>query len=175
MKRVLILVVLGLLLTNTGVPEETERRFPRLPNFLFSDLDGQPSVDLEHFAGCAVLLSFWASWCGPCRYEMPELERLQRELEHRGFVLLTINMDRSATYARKFLEQTGIDVPVYRMELEDLQKLEVGSLPTNILIDSDRRPVRVFQGYSARNVEDLRRHIEEMLNVGEADREEVAG
>ncbi len=145
---------------------------PELPNFVFSDLDEKFSVELEHFRGCPVLLTFWASWCAPCRYELPELEKLQDELEHSGLVLLAVNVDRSPLNARKFLDRLDLDVPVVLMTHEDLQVLQVGKLPTTVLIDADGHVVKAYEGYVRGMGGVLKEQIETLLaaqTVGDAD------
>lgn len=154
--------------------EATDRRDPAL----YSDLalrtpDGSGSVTVGSFQGRPVLLSFWASWCGPCRVELPELERLYRDLLGEGFVLLTVNVDSVPAIADRFLGQLGISVPVYRMDQRDLVALDINALPTNILLDRAGRPVMVATGYSPTVPEDIRRLVREMDEAGghEGDRQ----
>ena len=133
----------------------------------FSDVtlrttDGSGSVTVGSFLGRPVLLSFWASWCGPCRVELPELEKLYHDLLGDGFVLLTVNVDNAPTIADRFLGQLGISVPVYRMAQRDLIELDINALPTNILLDRDGHPVMVSTGYSPTVADDIRRLVREM-------------
>jgi thiol-disulfide isomerase/thioredoxin len=122
-------------------------------------MDGKGSVAIEGFRGRPVLLTFWASWCGPCRVELPELEELYTELAGRGFVLLTINVDVSPLIADRFLALLGVKVPVYRIDQRDLQDLDINALPTNILLDRDGRAVMVTAGYTPDMPEQIRRLI----------------
>jgi thiol-disulfide isomerase/thioredoxin len=157
-----------------GSADAADRRDPAL----FTDLtlrtpDGSGSVTLGSFQGRPVLLSFWASWCGPCRVELPELERLYRDLLGEGFVLLTINVDSVPAIADRYLSQLGISVPVYRMDQRDLVELDINALPTNILLDRVGQPVMVATGYSPTVPEDIRRLVREMGGSGghEGDRQ----
>jgi thiol-disulfide isomerase/thioredoxin len=83
------------------------------PRFSLPTLDGT-EVALEAMHGKIVLLNFWASWCGPCRSEMPSLERLYRDFSaYRDFALLTVNAEqRDARWIGNFMEKNGYDFPV---------------------------------------------------------------
>ena len=78
-----------------------------LPNVTFQNGDGQP-VTLESFRGKVVLLNLWATWCLPCRKEMPALDRLQAALGSNEFEVVALSIDRSGVAgARKFLDSIG--------------------------------------------------------------------
>ncbi len=132
------------------------------PNVELHSLDGQDSVRIEDFRGHPVLVAFWASWCGPCRAELPELAELTRDLKETGLVFLTINVDSSAAAGQRFLKRAGIDVSAYRLSDRDQAMIGVRSLPTTILLDGDAVPVQVFSGYSPTVVGAIRRLVEEM-------------
>lgn len=149
MRRVLVVLVgLTLLLSVPGAPADRQEEIPPFPNLAFTAIDGSAQVDLESFRGRPVLLSFWASWCGPCREELPELQRLYGELAGSGFVLLTINMDTNPALGARFLKQYGISVPVYRMDSKAIAGLGLKALPTNVLIDKEGRAALIQRGYS---------------------------
>jgi len=160
-----ILVVFVVFLTTLAPPvwgAETDQEIPVFPNIAFTALDGSKQLNLESFRGRPVLLTFWASWCGPCRQELPELQKLSAELADEGFALVTINMDQSAIVGARFLQKYNIDVPVYRMDQRTLLQLGVKSLPTNVLLDGDGRPVLIQRGYSPEVSTEIRRLVLEM-------------
>jgi len=125
-------------------------------------LDGKESVRLEDFRGQPVLVTFWASWCGPCRAELPELAELTRELKDSGLVLLAVNVDSSAAAGLRFLESSGIDVPAFRLNDSDQATIGIRGLPTTILLDGDALAVQIFNGYSPTVVDAIRRLVEGM-------------
>ena len=149
MRRVLFLI--AVIVAVGSVPaaaEGTPQQVPVFPNLAFTALDGVSQIDLESLRGRPVLLTFWASWCGPCRQELPELEKLAGVLAGDGFVLITVNMDQTPAMGARFLQKHDIDVPVYRMDARALSQLGVQALPTNVLLDREGRPVQIFRGYS---------------------------
>jgi thiol-disulfide isomerase/thioredoxin len=137
-------------------------------------LDGSSSVTLDSFRGRPILLTFWATWCGPCRVELPELRDLYGELVGEGFVLLTVNVDNSPLIADRFLAQLGVKVPVYRMSRGDIAALQINALPTNILLDRDGRVAMATAGYDPRMPAEIRRLVEGM-NGDSPDESEHAG
>ncbi len=166
MRRVLVALAISILLSGgSAEAADTPTEVPIFPNIALTALDGTTQVSLEAFRGRPVLLTFWASWCGPCRQELPELEKLYGELIGTGFVLLTINVDTSPQAGKRFLEQMGLNVPVYRLDPKILNQLGVQAIPTNVLLDREGRPVQIYRGYSPLVPEDIRRLVGEMDTV----------
>lgn len=160
MRRILSLITVTVAVATFSIAaDEVPQQVPVFPNLEFTALDGVSQIDLESLRGKPVLLTFWASWCGPCRQELPELEKLVGELAKEGFVLITINMDQSPEMGMRFLQQHDIDVPAYRMDQRELSQLGVRSLPTNVLLDREGRPVRIFNGYSPALPSEIRRLV----------------
>jgi thiol-disulfide isomerase/thioredoxin len=145
-----------------GAPGDEAPEIPRFPNLSLLSVDGSNRIDIDSLRGHPVLLTFWASWCGPCRMELPELQKLAAELDDEGLRLVTVNMDQSPAMGMKFLERYNIDVPVFLVSSSDLRALGVGSLPTNVLLDRDGRPVQIFEGYSPQVPEEIRRLVHGM-------------
>ncbi len=160
-RRVLVTLVVYLAVLAAPCAAAAGQRTP-FPNFTLTTLDGKGSVEIESFRGRPVLLTFWASWCGPCRVELPQLAELYSELAGAGFVLLTVNLDNSPMIAEKYLGQLGLRIPVYRMQQRDIVALKISGLPTNILIDRDGLVAMATAGYSEEMPDNIRRLVEEM-------------
>jgi thiol-disulfide isomerase/thioredoxin len=97
--------------------------------------------------GKRVLLSFWASWCGPCRKELPALSRFAAE--HPDVTVLAVNVDRARADADKFLAAVKFDVPVaYDPDAKNLGKYGVTSMPTMFLFDGKGQLAWRHTGYS---------------------------
>ena len=160
MRRILSLFAFTVAVATFSVAADgVTQQVPVFPNLEFTALDGVSQIDLESLRGKPVLLTFWASWCGPCREELPELEKLVGELAEEGFVLVTVNMDQSPAMGMRFLQQHDIDVPAYRMDQRELSQLGLRSVPTNVLLDREGRPVQIFSGYSPELPAEIRRLV----------------
>lgn len=111
----------------------------RTPPLVLSELDGG-SFDLAAHRGKVVLVNFWATWCEPCRDEMPALGRLQKKLGGKGFVVLAVNVDEPESRVRKFLEQMPLGFPVLvDPERKATKAWNVRILPASFIIDRDGR------------------------------------
>ena len=165
--RVLFVAVSLLLVVGFGWTAEEGPQKPLFPEVVFNSLDGNSTMTMSSFRGRPVLLTFWASWCGPCRVELPELSKLYGELAGKGFVLITVNVDQNPAAGRRYLESLGLSLPVYRLDPRDTKSLGVDALPANILLDTDGRFVQAYKGYTPALVEEVRRLVLEMTAVEE--------
>jgi thiol-disulfide isomerase/thioredoxin len=105
--------------------------------FELTALDGKV-VKLSELAGKVVLVNFWATWCGPCKEEMPSLARLQQQLDPARFVMLTITRDLQRQGIAHFLSQLGISLPVLFDEDQEVSRsYMVRGLPTTVVIARD--------------------------------------
>ncbi|MBI2584754.1 MAG: TlpA family protein disulfide reductase [Rhodospirillales bacterium] len=114
-----------------------------IPELEFQRGDGSPAT-LENFRGKVVLLNIWATWCIPCRKEMPTLDRLQAKLGGPGFEVLALSIDRAGVGAvRKFYEEIGVkNLAIYIDGTgKATRTLKVVGLPTTLLIDADGREI----------------------------------
>jgi thiol-disulfide isomerase/thioredoxin len=109
-------------------------QFPA-PNLELTDLAGN-TVRLEDYQGQVVLLNTWASWCPPCRAEMPDLKEYYERHKSEGFTVLAVNIGESSTVVSEFQQQAGLTFPVWLDPQEkSLRALNTVSLPYSIVID----------------------------------------
>jgi len=107
------------------------------PDFQLSSLDEQ-SVSLSDFRGKPVLLNFWASWCDPCRFEMPFIQTIYEEWTGKGLVVLAVNLQESPARVREFMETLGLSFPVLLATSQDVPlEYNIRSIPTTFFIDKD--------------------------------------
>jgi cytochrome c biogenesis protein CcmG, thiol:disulfide interchange protein DsbE len=113
------------------------------PTFSLARLDGRGAIDLADLRGHAVVLNFWASWCGPCKREAPALERFWHEYRSRGVLFIGIDSNDGASDARRFVRAHGITYPVVRdaQGLVAANRYNVADLPVTYFVDKRGRLV----------------------------------
>ncbi|MBL8334690.1 MAG: TlpA family protein disulfide reductase [Rubrivivax sp.] len=117
------------------------------PDFTLPVLGGKP-LRLGEQRGHVVLVNFWASWCGPCRLEMPQLERLHQSYQRAGLVLLGINVDDDPQRAGDMARRQGIRFPVLLdTDKAVVRRWDLGSMPATVLIDREGRVRHVHRGW----------------------------
>ena len=112
-----------------------------LPEIRFQGADGK-SYTLSDFRGNVVLLNVWATWCAPCRKEMPTLDRLQQKLGGPDFQVVALSIDNGGAAAvRRFYDETGVRALAIYVDssLEATSKLRTVGIPTTLLIDREGR------------------------------------
>ena len=117
------------------------------PDFTLRSMDGA-NLRLQEQRGRVVMLNFWATWCAPCRKEMPHLNRLYEKYRASGFVLLSVNVDEDARNAAGAAAQLGLKFPVLLdTDKKVSQRYELNAMPSTVLIDRDGRVRYVHRGY----------------------------
>ena len=144
--------------------EETEQENPPAPDFTVTDADGN-AVSLSDFLGKPVILNFWASWCGPCKMEMPDFDEAFAEYGDRiHFVMvnLTDGYQETVDTAKAFLETTDYTFPVYfDTAQEGAIRYGVSAVPVTYFIDAEGYFVAMGQGMLT--AESLQRGIDLLL------------
>jgi len=117
------------------------------PDFALKSAAGS-NVRLSEMRGQVVMINFWASWCGPCRQEMPLLDQLQQRYGKLGFVLLGVNVEQQQQTAQKFLKETPVRFPILWDSGNDVSRLyDVKAMPTTVIIDRDGKVRHMHPGY----------------------------
>jgi peroxiredoxin len=117
------------------------------PDFALKSANGE-NLRLSEYRGDVVMINFWATWCGPCRQEMPLLDELYTRYQRVGFSLLGINIDDDSRRAMQMVEDLGVQFPVLFDERKEVSKLyEVEAMPVTILLDREGTVRHVHHGY----------------------------
>ncbi|USK48487.1 TlpA family protein disulfide reductase [Bacillus sp. CMF12] len=110
------------------------------PDFELSDMEGNP-VKLSDYRGKAVLLNFWATWCPPCRAEMPHMEKLYNKYKDENFDILAVNLtntEKNSSDAEKFVKELGLTFTIpMDVKGEAGSDYNIMAYPTSYFIDSD--------------------------------------
>ncbi len=113
---------------------------PRANGFNLDSVKGG-KISLEDFKGRFVLLNFWATWCAPCREEMPAMDNLYKQLNNRGLEVVGVHVGPSLAGVKKFLKSVPVSFTILLDKDMSLASWEVRGLPTTYLIDPDGKIV----------------------------------
>ncbi len=134
------------------------------PNFNLTTLDGKP-VSLASLKGKVVMVNFWATWCVPCRQEMPHLEALYQRYNGLGFELLAVNVEKNnADGARKWLEETPVTFTVLTDPNNEVTKLyKVQTMPSTVIVARDGTMRFIHHGYKPGYENDYQTQVRALL------------
>ncbi len=163
----LLALAAGLAGCATSGPAGGAKGGSSIPDFELADLDGNPVRLSDYLGKSVVYLDFWASWCGPCQTELPQLERLFEKYKGRGLVVLGVAMDDPTTVGAvaPAAHKDGITFPV----LLDTQSRAVSlydgdrSAPYGVLIDRTGRIAAQHGGYTPGDERTLEAEIQKRL------------
>ena len=124
---------------------------------------GDP-VSLADFKGQVVLINFWASWCGPCRQEMPILEQLYKKYKPAGFTLIGVNVDKEAPPVKALLERKPVSFPVMLDPANQVSKAyHVDEMPSSVIIDRKGEIRYIHRGYKPGDENDYQDRIRQLI------------
>ena len=133
------------------------------PDFTLKSAEGR-NLRLQEQRGQVVLVNFWASWCGPCKQEMPHLNRLYDKYRASGFTLLAVNIDDDARHGAATAAKWGLKFPVLLDADKTVTKLyDLGAMPSTVLIDRDGRVRYLHRGYREGVEDTYERQIRELV------------
>lgn len=133
------------------------------PDFTLQSSTGE-NVRLAEQRGQVVMLNFWASWCGPCRKEMPLLDEMSKRYSSAGFVLYGVNVEEDNTDAKKLLKELGVTFPIlFDTESKASSLYNVDAMPTTVVIDKKGVVRYVNRGYKAGDENKYRDQIRELI------------
>jgi thiol-disulfide isomerase/thioredoxin len=128
------------------VPLQAERWVDSMSALSFPTLEGGV-VDLAQIEAPATILDFWATWCAPCRQELPHLEQMYERLKDRGLVAWAINAEESVPVIRSFVRELGLNLPIGRYTSSLDEQVAIRTLPTVLLLDREGRVRKRWDGY----------------------------
>jgi peroxiredoxin len=132
------------------------------PQFSFSSLEGK-TVAMKDLTNKVVVVDFWATWCGPCREEIPHLNKLYAELKGKGFEIVGVSMDTDGTdVVKEFARELRIQYPIVMGNEKDAEAFGgIIGLPTTFIIDRQGNVAKKYIGLPP--AEDMERVIKELV------------
>ena len=133
-----------------------------MPQFSLDLPDGSGVINSDDFRGKVVLVNFWATWCGPCVAEFPELQKLHNDLQDRGFTVLGLSADKREKDVVAFIKKNNYTFPIAMTTVSNTHAFGAGvGLPVSFLVD--RKGMIVKKYYGPRPYETFRHDIEKVL------------
>jgi len=157
-----ILVALSLLAATAANVSAQERDV--FPDLEFAGEAGG-AVRLSQLKGNVVLLNVWATWCGPCKLELPIVQRMYDRYSDRNFVVLAVNVDADRKRVEPFMKRYNISLPVYSAAPEDVAQMTAMGIPSTFILGPDRTLIDMAVGFSPDVEERWKRVVEKHLKA----------
>jgi peroxiredoxin len=164
----LILVVVTFLFLTAEAPSPwgiDELIGKKAPDFVLKDMNGA-TISLSSLTGKVVLINFWATWCPPCRDEMPALNKLYNGYKNRGLVVLAVSTDRRESDVKKYLSRNSFDFPVLTdLDMKVSRQYKVFSMPTSFLLDKNGVIIKKYLGEEEWDSPEIRKEVMSALGI----------
>ena len=133
------------------------------PDFALKSHSGE-NLRLSEFRGEVVMINFWASWCGPCRQEMPLLDELYTQYQPLGFTILGVNVEEDPSKAKQLLKESPVNIPILYDDKSEVSKLyKVVAMPSTVLVDRDGNVRYLHQGYKPGYEESYQQQVRALI------------
>jgi len=137
---------------------------PAAPGFQLSGRGGK-HIDLTQFKGQVVMINFWATWCGPCRQELPLLEDIYKKYKPMGFTMLGVNVEPDSAAAEAWLQkQKPVSFPIaFDVDSKVSKLYKVAGMPSTVFVDRKGNVRVMHKGYKAGDEDFYLTQIRSML------------
>ena len=133
------------------------------PDFTLKTMSGK-NLKLSEQAGDVVLVNFWASWCGPCRKEMPLLNDLHNKYKALGFSVWGVNVEEQSAQAKSFIDSSPVDFPILLDNTNKVSKLyNVIAMQTTVIVDRNGNLRYEHKGYQAGDEKIYRKMVKKLV------------
>ncbi len=142
---------------------QAEKLSGAAPDFTLKSNQGK-NIRLQDLRGEVVMLNFWASWCGPCRQEMPIMNDIYAKYAPMGFTILAVNVDENQADADRFLDAVPVDFPIlYDSTSKVSEMFAVDAMPTTVMIDRDGNKRFLHRGYKPGYEKDYIKQVKKLI------------
>ena len=164
-KKVLKTAAIALLCAGlaSGALADSAGEKKKAPDFTLKS-NQDTNIRLAEQRGNVVMLNFWASWCGPCKQEMPLLDQLHKRYSKAGFTIIGVNVEQDPGKAKKVLRDIPVSFPVLFDTESTVSKLyDVSAMPTTVMIDRDGNIRHLHKGYKPGYEDQYRKQIKQLI------------
>jgi thiol-disulfide isomerase/thioredoxin len=157
-------------LLQTGVmdikPDDNLMAQPFNYKFTVQDMEGK-EVDMGDFKGKVIFLNLWATWCGPCRAEMPSIQELYDKVDHDkiAFVMLSLDLPEHQPKITRYISEKSFTFPVYQPLTALPKQMQVSTIPTTFVVSPDGRIKMKKSGMSNYATEDFQKFLEGLTEI----------
>ena len=161
--KTLMLIGFTLMFSTSVTYAASEKLSGKAANFTLKSRSGK-NIKLSELRGDVVMLNFWASWCGPCRQEMPLLEKIYKKYKRLGFTLLGVNVEQDTNAAKNYLKKVKVSFPVLFDNTNKTSQLyNISAMPTTIIVDRNGNQRFLHKGYKPGYENDYIKQIKKLL------------
>jgi len=122
------------------------------------------NIKLSELRGQVVMINFWASWCGPCRQEMPLLEALYKKYHGLGFTLLGVNVEQDSSKANAYLRDVSVSFPILYDTKNSVSKTyNISAMPSTVMVDRDGNMRYLHHGYKPGYEKEYEKQIKALI------------
>ncbi|NVJ61709.1 MAG: TlpA family protein disulfide reductase [Gammaproteobacteria bacterium] len=133
------------------------------PDFTLKSMSGE-NVKLSELRGNVVMINFWASWCGPCRQEMPLLDDFYKKYNKLGFVLLGVNVEEDSSKAAGYLKEVPVSFPILYDNTNKVSKMyDIDAMPSTVLVDREGNMRFLHRGYKPGDENEYKRLMKKLM------------
>ncbi|MEJ2142502.1 MAG: TlpA disulfide reductase family protein [Gammaproteobacteria bacterium] len=135
----------------------------KAPNFTLKSKSGK-NLKLSEQRGNVVMINFWASWCGPCRQEMPLLDAMYKKYKRLGFTIWGVNIEPDSSNAQRLLKDIPVSFPILFDTANKVSKMyNVSAMPSTVLVDRNGNLRYIHKGYKPGDESEYRRLAKKLL------------
>ena len=155
-------LLLAIALVNSQLSAAAEKNSPA-PEFNLPTQNSE-TVSLTSLKGKTVLVNFWASWCKPCRKEIPELVNIFKKYKDQGFEIVGINIDKEKQNATRFMKEFNINYTVaFDPQMNVINRYEAVGMPSSFIVDKNGMIREIVYGFSDKKKKIIETNISGLL------------
>ncbi len=133
------------------------------PDFTLKSYSGK-NLKLSEFRGEVILLNFWASWCGPCRQEMPLLQELHNKYKGFGFTVMGVNVEENSSKAKGIVKSSRLSFPILFDTQNKVSKLyQIAAMPSTVIIDRNGNMRYLHKGYKPGDLAAYKKWVKQLI------------